>query len=49
MIVYNENKSIDRVRFTLMHEIRHIDSGIKPLTKGTKKIIKKKIIKSIHK
>lgn len=28
VIVYNENKSIDRVRFTLMHEIGHIDMGI---------------------
>lgn len=38
VIVYNVNKSFDRVRFTLMHEIGHIDMGHKGESKLAKKI-----------
>lgn len=38
VIVYNENKSIDRVRFTLMHEIGHIDMGHKCKSELAEKI-----------
>lgn len=38
VIVYNDNKSLPRIRFTLMHELGHIDLGHKSESELAKKM-----------